>query len=157
MATKPSIKDISSYNTKSVPVRQSTDLNAWFQDNIQDPLLRDIEDFQERDSGWTLQAVRHLTVNINKYNPIRGSAYIELPPPIEQRKACVNVRTRGDDCFKWAVLSALFPAAENPYRISQYRPYEDRMNTQGLVFPLMPRDVPKFEKLNSDLSVNFYV
>jgi len=95
-----------------------------------------------------------VTVNINKYNPIRRSAYIELPPPIEQRKAWVNVQTQGDDCFKWAVLSKLFPAAENPYRISHYRPCEDHINTQGLVFPLMPRDVPKFEKLNPDISVN---
>jgi len=86
-----------------------------------------------------------------------GSAYIELPLPIEQRKACVNVEIRGDDCFKWAVLSALSPAAKNPHRITHYRPYEDRINTQGVVFPLMPRDVPKFEKLNPDISVNVYV
>jgi len=29
-----------------------------------------LEEFQERDSGWTLSYIFNLTINVNKYNPL---------------------------------------------------------------------------------------
>ena len=36
------------------------------------PPLASLEEFQERDSGWALTRILNLTVNVNKYNPLRA-------------------------------------------------------------------------------------
>jgi len=41
-----------------------------------------MSEFQERDSGWSLIEKVYLEVNINKYQLIRGSNYIDLPREI---------------------------------------------------------------------------
>ena len=87
------------------------------------PLLRDVEEFQDRDSGWTLLNVLNLTLHINKFNPKRASSYVPLPAKILRRHCCINVQNRDQKCFQWAVLSALFPVANytnHPYRVSKY-------------------------------------
>ena len=68
-----------------------TDVTQWFIDNVKEPLLRKSSGFQERDSGWTLLNIVSMTVNINKYNPMRGSSYIQHPASIQKKHACVDV------------------------------------------------------------------
>jgi len=51
----------------------------------------------------------NLTLNINELNPMRGSSWIPLPPLIEYKHACINVKNDDNKCFRWAVLSALYP------------------------------------------------
>ena len=88
-----------------------SDVTQWLIVNVQEPLLRKSSEFQERDSGWTLRSIVSLTVNTNKYNPMPGSSYIELPASIQKKHACVNVQNFNDyQCFKWAVHAALHPA-----------------------------------------------
>jgi len=53
-----------------------------------------MSEFQERDSGWSLIEIVHLEVNINKYQPIKGSNFIGLPREIVNRKACIDVQKR---------------------------------------------------------------
>ena len=102
--------DIKYFNTKTAPIYSTTDLNEWFVMNMQQPIDTEMEEFQERESGWSLKSILNLVVNIYKYNPMRGSSFIDLPPFIKNKKACVNVQNTDDQCFKWAVLSALHPA-----------------------------------------------
>jgi len=58
----------------------------------------------------------YLTLNINKYYPIRSSGHIEFPGPIAHHEACINVGTDDEMCFKWAVLSGLYPAKKDAQR-----------------------------------------
>ena len=100
------VLELKTFNTVNQPILQTTDVRQWFLDNVQEPLLRKSSEFQERYSGWTLRSIVSLTVNINKYNPMRGSSYIELPASIQKKHACVNVQNFDDNhCFKWAVIS----------------------------------------------------
>ena len=64
--------DTKSFNTKSADIFATTDLREWFNEHVRVPLLRDVEEFQDRDSGWTLLNV----LNLNKFNPIRASSYV---------------------------------------------------------------------------------
>ncbi|CAG2253665.1 unnamed protein product [Mytilus edulis] len=58
-------------------------------------------------SVWTLKAIVKLQVNINKHRPLGGSQYIDLPAWIKAKKAVINVKNKDEECFKWAILSAL--------------------------------------------------
>ncbi|CAG9772350.1 unnamed protein product [Ceutorhynchus assimilis] len=48
--------------------------------------------FTENGSGWALEKILFLKVNVNKYKPIRASSYIPLPKQIKYRKAVINVK-----------------------------------------------------------------
>lgn len=49
-----------------------------------------MEEFETEGSGWTLERVVNLAVNISKYQPLSASGYIDLPPWIKARHAVVN-------------------------------------------------------------------
>ena len=70
--------DTKSFNTKSADIFRSTDLREWFNEHVHVPLLHDVEEFQDRDSGWTLLNVLNLTLHINKYNPT--SQFVRTAP-----------------------------------------------------------------------------
>jgi len=145
--------EIKTFNTKSAPIFQTTDIHEWYEENVRKPLLNDLDDFEDHGSGWILESILNLAVHINKYRPMVGSSYIPLPGPILMRKACINVQNN-DECFRWAILSALHPTTSNPQRCAQYVRYRNELNFGDLVFPITPRDVNKFEKLNPNISVN---
>jgi len=44
-----------------------------------EPILTSLEEFEERDSEWTLSHILNLTVNVNKYNPLHAGCRIKLP------------------------------------------------------------------------------
>jgi len=54
------------FNTEAKNIYLTTPLSNWFTTKIQQPILRDIEEVQERDSGWTLHSIVNFTLNINK-------------------------------------------------------------------------------------------
>ncbi|XP_063392461.1 uncharacterized protein LOC134677958 [Cydia fagiglandana] len=113
------------------------------------------EDFQERDSGWAISKVLHLEVNINKYQPLRGSSYLPLPKWVQGRQACINVKNVDDACFAWAIVSALYPADENVDRPSSYPHYKEILNLEGVSFPMSLCGIKRFEQLNN-ISVNVF-
>ncbi|CAB0044872.1 unnamed protein product [Trichogramma brassicae] len=147
------------FNTKNEHISQSTDLGEWFTTNVQQSILKQMEEFAEEGSGWTLSKILHLLVNINKYNPSRVGSYIPLPTNIKNKNACVNVQNFDDNfCFKWAILAALYSDKKKPHkeRIEQYKKFENELNFSGIEFPMKLKDIPKFEKMN-EISVNVYI
>jgi len=61
--------------------------------------LAALEEFQERDSGWALSRIFDLTVNVNRYNPMRVGCYVKLPRDITIKKAVINVQSMDNACF----------------------------------------------------------
>jgi len=94
---------------------QTENLNEIIK-NLNDYIKSEICEFQERDSGWSLIEIVHLEVNINKYQLIKGSNYIDMPREIVNRKACINVQNRDEYCFKWALISAFVKLPDNKNR-----------------------------------------
>jgi len=76
---------------------------------IKHHILASLEEFQERDSGWTLSRILNLIVNVNKYNPLHAGCHIDLPREIKMKRAMVNVQSLGNACFAWSVIAALHP------------------------------------------------
>ena len=149
--------DPKTFNTKNAPILRSTDLSKWFDTNVTLSLFNDLSEFQGRDSGWTLLNISHLTINLNRYNPLRGSSCIKIPGAIQRRKACLNIKNHHDhECFRWCILAAKHPAVANGSRVTQYEPFKDELEFGQLEFPFHPKQTRKFEKLNPSISVNSY-
>jgi hypothetical protein len=58
------------FTTKNKSIDKNTNLNEWYKLQIVDTILNDLEEFQERDSGWALSEILYIKININSYNPI---------------------------------------------------------------------------------------
>ena len=68
-----------------------------------------------------MERVENLYLNVATYNPIYGRSYIKTPKAIKGKRAVINVVNEDNQCFKWAVLSALHPVEENAHRVLNYK------------------------------------
>ncbi|CAH0562961.1 unnamed protein product [Brassicogethes aeneus] len=147
--------DLKHFITPNEIIDLGTDLKKWFNENIVDKLTVKLEDFQERDSGWSLLEIAGLKININKFCPISAGAFVELPQFIKNKKAVLNIKNNDKYCFLWCIVASLFPNAGNPSRTSSYPDFRSVLNYEGIDFPIKFKDIKKFENLNN-LSINVY-
>ena len=84
-------------------------------------LLLDI--WEGKGSGWIIDQVQDIHININNYDPLAGSTYIQLPSELQNSmKRLVNIKNKDIECFKWCHVRMLNPQERNPDRIKK----EDR-------------------------------
>ena len=76
-------------------------------------------------SGYRLQSIDAINLNVAKYIPIHGCSYIETPKSIACKGAVVNVKNNDNMCFIWAILSALrnSDVKSNFNRVTNYAEY----------------------------------
>jgi hypothetical protein len=117
-----------------------------------------LANFQERGSNWQFKSIIDLQVHIVKYEPLKGSSYIELPPALFNKKAIINPQNKEDDeCFKWVVTRALNPVEKNQEVITkQLRGQAEKLNWNNIKFPVSLKDIDKFEEQNPNISVNVF-
>ncbi|XP_072744044.1 uncharacterized protein [Anoplolepis gracilipes] len=144
-----------SINTRNCELLHTSDLREWYERRVVEPILASLEEFQERDSGWALSRILNLIVNINKYNPMRAGCYVQLSRKIIVKRAVVNVQSKDNACFAWAVVAALYPAERYTHRQSSYPHYTTVLNFQDIEFPVTLNQIKKFEIYN-DISINVY-
>lgn len=148
-------KSLKSFNTRYDIIFQSTDILHSYESFVE-KLICKCSEFELSESGWTLESVNHLEINIVKYNPLRGGSYIPLPKHIANTKACLNIHNNDNYCFLWSIISHMYPAKSNPNRVSSYPHYSKFINFMGISFPPSFDDIKRFECYNKDISVNIY-
>ena len=67
--------EMKSFQTKMQAVHTGHELMESFSLHSQD-ILTKMSEFQEKDSGWALLCIRHIKINVNKYELLKGSSYI---------------------------------------------------------------------------------
>ena len=85
-------------------VPESSDLEKQYQ-SVSDRLKHLLQVFQEEGSGFTLKSVQGCTMNVATFDVVGGSFFIELPPYIKNKIACVNSRTRMTNVFYFACVT----------------------------------------------------
>ncbi|CAF4750952.1 unnamed protein product [Pieris macdunnoughi] len=68
------VRDLKSFNTKNVTLDLSSNLCSFYEE-ICSQMLRKCEEFQEKDSGWALEKIEFLEVNVNKHSYNRKLLY----------------------------------------------------------------------------------
>ena len=106
-------------------------------------ILELLEKWTQRGSGWAVDRVETLWLDIARYQPLRGGSYIPLPAAVKNKKAVVNVKNKDDHCLRWALRSALFPAAKNPQRPTKYS-VQDGLDLGGGGGLMLQRPSPRF-------------
>ncbi|XP_071580493.1 uncharacterized protein, partial [Temnothorax nylanderi] len=144
-----------SFNTNNKELCRTSHLREWYERHVIEPTLAKLEEFQERDSGWALTRILNLTVNVNRYNPLRAGCHLKLPQDIKTKNAVINVLSMDNACFAWSVVAALHPAERHSERKSSYPHYSTVLNVRDIEFPMTLSQIKKFERLNN-ISVNVY-
>lgn len=103
-----------------------------------------------------MKQLMYIEVNVNKYNPLRASSYIQLPRQIQCKKAIVNINNNDQFCFGWAVTSAILTPNGPSDETSSYPDCRRFLQFRDIQFPVRLRDISKFEKYNPQISVNVY-
>ena len=99
-------------------------------------LLQTIEVYGQNDSGWVFSNFVSLQLSLWHLDPLSASAFVQLPTLIQTRRAVVNIRGTGDDCFKWAVLAGMHPVDANAHRVSQYTEHISKYGFSTLHSPV---------------------
>ncbi|XP_071651462.1 uncharacterized protein [Temnothorax longispinosus] len=144
-----------SVDTKNCELLRLSDLREWYELHVAEPILASLEEFQERDSGWTLSRIINLIVNVNKYQPMHAGCWIELPQEVKLKKAVINVHSQDNACFAWSVVAALHPSEKRSQRESSYPHYSSVLNLQEIEFPMTLSQIKTFEHFNN-VSINVY-
>lgn len=111
--------------------------------------------FQKEGSGWVLDEILHLDLNMAQYTPVKGSSYIPLPKILGSKKAIINIKNSDNKCFMWSVLAATHPVehTRKPDRLHHYQQFQDELDFGGIEFPVTIDKIGKFEKQNN-ISIN---
>ncbi|XP_065364524.1 uncharacterized protein LOC135957667 [Calliphora vicina] len=156
--------EVKTFQTKMEEILNISDFESTFSNKIMN-IRKKSEEFQEKDSGWTLVQLIKVYLNLNKYQPLKGSSYIELPKKLHLKYACINVKNADEFCFKWAIISAIADFKKDAGRPSKYNVNIEAenitvkgnsLNFKGLCFPLKVKDISIFEINNPNISINVF-
>ena len=115
-----------------------------------------LEKWTQRGSGWVVDQVHTLWLDIARYQPLWGSSYIDLPAAGKSKKAVVKVKNKDDHCLRWALRSALLPVVHGnqAYQPTKY-PTNDGLDFTGIDAPTPISQIPKVERQNN-LAINVF-
>ena len=71
-------------------------------------------------TSWTVESVDNHYLNVVKYEPMKGSSYIELPQELRNSaKGLINMKNEDNECFRWCHIRYLNPQDKYPQRIKK--------------------------------------
>jgi len=145
--------------------KKDSDLECIFHEHTME-IISKTQEFQGRNSGWSLIKLIRLKMNVNHYTPMAGSSFIPLPRFLLTQKAILNVCNENDQyCFKWAFISAL-KIVNRPQICSAYNidisleiiriSDEIILDFTALTFPHEIKCINIFFKNNFHMSLNVF-
>jgi len=86
-------------------------------------IIIDIENKALVGSGFTITGISEIKIHVNKFNPLRGSSYTPLPLWIANKKACINIKNKDAQCFKYSVQCGILGICDlpSPERMYHYK------------------------------------
>ena len=69
-------------------------------------------------SGWNVESIESLYINISTYRPLSGSSYMDLAVELKSpKKGLINITNKDQKCFLWCHVSHINPSKEHRERI----------------------------------------
>lgn len=144
------------FKTMNLPIHSREEVSLAVEEAFQS-IISEEANHEGKGSGWALKSIDDILLRINRFKPLRGKSYIDLPAEIKSKKAVVNVQNDDEHCFKWSILCKHI-AGRNPQRVDRRYWTVDMKKKYdfGMVnFPTPINDIRKFENANN-VSVNVY-
>lgn len=167
------------FQTSMTELLQGDSINNVLE-TLYDQLLGQTDEFTTRGSGWALTKIQYIELHINKYSPLKGGAFIELPEFIKAKHACYNPHNNDDRCFQWAIrghfrylemlnefeysLRLMPTISEFIHReVTKMKPEtgeridrEHQINWDGIEFPITIDRINYFNEMNPSISITVF-
>ena len=142
--------------SQQIPLLNESDIDETL-DTVFPKLQESLEKWTNKGSGWVVNRIETLWLNIARYQPFRGGSYLILPEYLKNKKAIINVKNKDDNCLRWALRSAIFPTphGKHPDRPTSYPQEEDGLDFNGIQAPTPVSQIEKVEKQNN-LAINVF-
>ena len=109
-------------------------------------LMQKLDDEQLEGSGFVLNGIVNVILEIYKVNDIQASSRVELPEKYKNNKSIINTKNDDQFCFLGCILAHLCPVEDNKSGTSNYSMHFNKLNLEGLEFLMKVKDIPKFDK-----------
>lgn len=111
------------FHTRPVVVTQGQPLDV---EAIIAALDQLVDGFTCRGSGYVLDLIKKLTAVFLPFLPLGGSSSVQTPPWLYGPHAVINVKNyQSQDCFRWAIVSAVFPVWNDRFSPLEFSPGEN--------------------------------
>ncbi|MCS7318203.1 MAG: hypothetical protein NZZ41_07875, partial [Candidatus Dojkabacteria bacterium] len=123
--------------------------------------IREIENFQEGESGWSLEHIKYIKARIWEVGNIFANAegFIETPEWLKNRRAIINIQNKDDKCFIKCIYRALNLQKnhnERDIKESKIEEFKKQYNCKSIEKEISPQTISEFEENNKDISINIY-
>ena len=138
------------FNSTPQTIINQMEINEALQMSKQQ-IMNKIAQWISEGSGWTIQSVDTHYLNIAKYEPMKGSSYIQLPSELRNpKKGLINMKNEDNECFRWCHIRHLNPQDKYPQRIKKSdKEYVNKLDYSGVEFPIAVKHYNRIEKQNS--------
>ena len=148
------IKENRAFKTRSRAIFNVDDIDEMIELDFNN-ILKEQEIMALKGSGFSLDSIDGIILNINLHKTLGGASYLPLPEFIENKKATVNVQNNDNKCFKYSILAKHVNPVHAERIGCNYTAVEHIYDFSKINFPPTMKDISKFEKLNN-VSVNVY-
>ena len=113
--------------------------------------------WQGEGSGWIIEEIDYVHININKYEPLVGSSYLPLPKELQNSsKRLINIKNKDMYCFKWCHIRMLNPQNKNAERINKVdKEIAKRLDYSNINFAIKEKQYSFIEK-RFNINVNIF-
>ena len=135
-------------------VNQRFDLNKAYE-----ILKHGLDIRSERGSGWIVDKIEDIKINIANYETLARSGYIPLPPELNNSmKGLINLKNKDEECFKCCHITFINLTNSHPERINkQDKKIASTLGHRDIKFPLEDHDHEIVEqKFNINVNVFGY-
>ena len=106
-------------------------------------------------SGWNVQRLFYLEIEVYKIYGIRCNSFIELP---KMSNVSLNIQNNDTYFSIWSIIAKVFPTDDMSIRVTKYTHHFNKLNIANIDFTngMQITDIPKFERLKKNLSINVF-
>ena len=116
----------------------------------EEKIFNGIAKWISRGSGWAIENIRRLFINIVSYVPLKARSYLPLPEELRNsRKGLINIKNTDNECFCWCHIRYLNPLKHHNERITaRDKELVKTLGYSGVTFPVSIKDMEKIERQN---------
>ena len=151
---------INSYDIETIHIKTKaiTVINQRFNLNsAYEELKHRLDIWTSEGSGWIIDKIKDINIDIANYDPLAGSSYITLSPELNNpKKGLINLENKDNECFKWCHIRFINPQDKHPERIKkQDKEIAKTLDYEGINFPMKARDYEIIEE-RFNINVNVF-
>ena len=112
---EPKDATISLNSLVKMVINQRYHLNDSFEE-----ILNLLDIWINEGSGWVIDKIEGLYINVANYEPLLGGSYIPLPKVLNNSmKGLINLKNKDHKCFMWCHVRLVNPTNSHPERINK--------------------------------------